>query len=458
LTTIEELEKSMAPALGPKDYSPRAVRASPSSGPMDYSARAPAKRGRLCGKCNFEFHGADASALTWCKDEGIFVCQSCYDRNCAKGVQPHRKGMSTRMAFWGIGFMFAILVTFCYPGIRDLYTVQQFNNLEETAVGNIESGKLVRITGTINASNYYAVGYSEHHSKSGYYTDWDNNAKFHVEDGTGSVLVVCSGYYDIRRSGESAKLTPHISGPVYTNGTRVLVMGDVQDEGGVPVIHLRYLALEGQSPSPDFLLELPLFIIPPMFFVLLAWAGAVSALRNLRHNGATASAAPRELASEFAKKDEQAKWHPNGTLPNPGRRKAYAAFFILLGLIIMVVAASMLSVKKDDLFLVAFIGIFICIFLIFLPIAVAWENTMALTEVGISDRGVHYWYHKPAHRLMNTFFIAWDDVSDVGWFGSGKGRHWAIKQKNGVELGSGALNFKTMKVIEDAWKLRSGKK
>jgi len=115
----------MAPALGTKDYSRKDSKWSPK--PNDYSPRGPTKRGRLCGKCNVEFHGADAGALSWCKEDSLYVCQRCWDRNClrAGSGQPHHKGMNIRMAYWGLVFLMSFIILFCYPSFYDVYQIQR---------------------------------------------------------------------------------------------------------------------------------------------------------------------------------------------------------------------------------------------------------------------------------------------------------------------------------------------
>ena len=391
--------------------------------------------------------------MYWCKKDQFYVCGRCWDEFCKKRHQA--TGADRGMSIYGISVMVAcfaaFMLPFCFPGIYDYYMADSWNGMPETTVGELPDHGAVKVYGMLNSSSEIALGYIERYDDdSGYYWVWDSNARFRVQDDTGSVQVLCSHYYDIRESGQYTAVTSHMRGPIYTNTTHVTITGDIQLENGQKVLYLRTM-VPGHAPlQADPWLLIPDFIAFPILFIATGYTISHARSRTRLHEEKVQGAVPSEPPADRAHKPSGVKWVVN-TPPRPARNIGPLSILaFILGISLLYLGWYYFGFRKEDLYFLMFGDAMIVLFLIVAPIAVSYSQTSVLTELGTSERGIHFWYDNMGQRMLNKVFIQWSDVDAIGWLSSGKSRTWEIRLKNEEAIFPG-LTARNRELLEAEW-------
>jgi hypothetical protein len=135
---------------------------------------------------------------------------------------------------------------------------------------------------------------------------------------------------------------------------------------------------------------------------------------------------PREPPAEVMQRDLSATWFPNPMPNRTARNRAIALLVDILAISLTVFFLSYMWMPRDMLFLAAVIGMGIAAVIGFSS-EVFLNKRINPNDLGLSEKGVHFWYATPGLRLLNRLFIPWDDVLYIGYRGIGKKRYLYFK-------------------------------
>jgi hypothetical protein len=212
----------------------------------------------------------------------------------------------------------------------------------------------------------------------------------------------------------------HLRGPVYIDGDRVTITGEIKTENAQKVLYMRTM-VPGTGPlEPAPTLLIPIFITFPILFSGIRATVSVARKRSRQHGEKVQGAVASEPPEDRAHKPRGVNWIINAATKSARRISPVSVVLVFIGCVLLFLGWHDFGFRKDDLFLVMFVDILIVMFLILAPIGVSLTHTSNLLEVGVNERGVHFWYETMGQRMLDQLSLPWAEIKDAGWHSAGK--------------------------------------
>ena len=194
--------------------------------------------------------------MKWCKIEKIYVCDRCWERNCARGhgIWINNTGSSKRWKGTLIILFIAVLIPTGMVAIYDYYLPQEWNALPVSKILDVAPGATIKVHGILNASDNpdrIALKENLQNGKYGFYTEWDDNAHFYIQDDSGKSEVSTEDYFLIKDPPTTMQGAFFTNIRIYTDRQEATIVGDVVYEPGKKVLHLRAMVPEHDEIPSD---------------------------------------------------------------------------------------------------------------------------------------------------------------------------------------------------------------
>jgi hypothetical protein len=298
--------------------------------------------------------------------------------------------------------MGALFVPFGLVGLSDFSSRLTWDSMEATPIEDAPESGFIKIEGRITGP----AGLARNENPANWSWRFDRGDEFHVNDGTGTIVVLTDTMY----SWQEPYRTDKGGMSAYIVNDSVRLVGKVSEKYAWKEIQLVYIwpAEERVDIDAGALAGGLLLTVP--FALGMALLAYHAVRRNLLHARATAGAWPARLPPELARLDRSIPWFRN--------RPAFAAGFAapLIGLLLalwLLLAASALMLwrpgAKSDLDWLAagFAGLDI---VTLVPAMFLYLIPRPPDLVGVSAMGIHFWHEPEAERLLDRSFVRWKDI------------------------------------------------
>ena len=334
-----------------------------------------------------------------------------------------------------------LLISFIFPwaviGHYDIYIRTSWNELDTTAVDDLEPGETVRIEGVIDEPvDHIAIGgYVDDDGKNPQWK-WNDRDVFTFSDGNGSVNVTTEDNYYISKGPHPAPNMGKTKGTAYQGQDHVVIIGRVRQEGNGSIVHLLWIGTDEDDISPAGLTVYGTGLIS-----IFSAVGIIYMLRNYFifhriHSEKVKHAAPVPF-EDFDLLDEPslewrrntARWYP---LITP-----FAILLPLSTVVIFVITIFSTHIHTQDHYAsIALIMMVMNPMAIFLPLSFFIDiSGKRPKEVAFSETGIYFNYSGPELRYLKSYFTRWDEIFRISNKKQQKNaRIWTLEKKNGEKV------------------------
>ena len=416
----------------------------------------------VCAKCHREFPGKAGISLKWCKVDEFYVCRRCWEKHCHEGHGKGEKNVGGHplKTLIGVSVGVAMFISLVFLGINDISIRSDWDDIEPSPVSELEDGDVVRVEGTIDEpKGEVAISGHEYSTRSGHQWGWDGDDTFDFTDDTGTITTKTELYYEMEEGLHAAPNRDKTDGKVYEGGDEVIIIGEVVDEDGELTLYVRWLGENEEGMSPSLVCWVLTIIGSGLVVIPYLYLGSFWMRQKQKHESKVGHCNPIPISDIDHLLDPDVDWKENSKY-TPEKKQKYIPICLSLAVVINLLGYLLFPPYHfEQYFGFAAAQMLILPFLVVMPFMSFIEfRTSGPNQMGVSKKGIHFYYEDPVQRYLNDDFIGWDEIKDIKYHSTGKTGYWGIDRENGVIESISGIKQKHREHIVKEWKEKYKKK
>ena len=395
---------------------------------------------------------AHSSRLVWDKEKRCCLCRRCWRGEVGK--YSSRQGKRLHPAFLFVAIFVSAFLPFSIVKVMDTQYFGELDEIETTNISALPESGTVRVEGTILADGNETVIDGKENSiwlikETIHKWEFNDDERFLVSDGTGTVEVSTEGYYAIRKGNHSRPGSDGKVWGVYKGGDEVVIIGELDNNSENSTLQAlvvypkekdRYLGNSAVNYGKT-VLGVAIWLVP-LTIVFLAFA------RRMRwHKKHVNGLTPVPLPTKSITTKQNLAWIKNREYVPDILRKKILVFVSLLGLALLIILVLFMAGDfhtRNEYFHFATYRCFPIFFLLVnLPAFVffgycdgtrketGWNTNLLLVrlinqdinlwpnKVAVDEQGIHFHHEDPYVRYTEQRFVLWEKICGVAIKGNG---------------------------------------
>jgi hypothetical protein len=315
-------------------------------------------------------------------------------------------------------FLFACVAPSAVPLAYEYSALNTWRAMAVTPIGSTQVGHSIKISGTIASESSYpypvALTGKELVGR-GCTWNWDEDARFIVSDGTGTVPVAVARYWEIADGPHpNPARTCNIQESEYHVGDPVVISGTVEtDSAGDRFVQAFVLSPDSFHPQLNFLG----FVVVTPFLVLcvILWVrtAIVGRRRVALHRKSLEGKASLPLPTFPEDRDPGLSWQKTYVGSALLDRAPYAALFTAVPFAAPALYLWLVSPHSQNQYYVMGLFATLSAFFSVTVLMMALVSRVKPSAMAVTQAGIYFWYERPADRYELDAVIPWSDVSGV---------------------------------------------